>query len=333
MSLYETYSFKEIIIEESDEIKSDIFDKLIDKLKEYIKEDLPLMIVRHQNTFLAFIYTKKMHKLNNQSPKYELITDPKDFGVLDKSLIKNTFERYDIILNRSPRTLKNLYYSRPNNIFFKDIKEAMLFVKQHYTSTLDYLFKLKNDEDIDVQCLAFEDNTYKLVKHKYSYLRTLSTISIYSANYDLLKLITVNIKDVKKSVNLFGYKKIKSDMLVSGKSYNISNIYNNFKCKKDGVERDICEISYNGRNYKFLNEDLQFNIIDLSVLIKGYNKPKDTIIKVGDSVKIINDKRIKLEKNTIVTVKDIIKDNNITYIVTNINKKKHIINIKQVKKL
>ena len=117
----------------------------------------------------------------------------------------------------------------------------------------------------------------------------------------------IEILDCKKSSELFGYRKIKNEMV--GKIYRKATIRKRFKCNKDGVYRDIIEI-YNPevkRSVKFTASDIKFHIIDISKITKGIQPKKDRTIDINTKVYISPkiSKIYNLPNKAVATVKNI----------------------------
>lgn len=123
----------------------------------------------------------------------------------------------------------------------------------------------------------------------------------YLSNLDRIKAVClIKIKSCDESVRLFRNKSIKKQMMESGENFIINNFILNYECKEDGITRDIVEItSPNGKkNIKFAITDLEFLLPDTSLLLQGYNKPKDRTIKKGSEVKLIDNRKTGLPKSS-----------------------------------
>jgi hypothetical protein len=149
-------------------------------------------------------------------------------------------------------------------------------------------------------------------------------------------LCLVKVKSFENSINIFGHGKIKKLMFYSNQNYRINNILHNHECKKDGIIRDVIEVMYEGRSYKFLYSDLEIiTPIDIiNKILKSYNFPKDRILKIGSHVKVINNKKIKVPLKFKGLVKDFIRTGNEKFAVlaeNNNNNYNCIINVKKLK--
>lgn len=318
---------------DGNDIKTDtIKDKIFNKLKILNDSNIPLYTYAYNDTFLSFISTKKINDiLYNSINNYKL---RENLSSMDYKLIHGYMREYGII--SIPLGNGQSYYKIiSSNTRLKDLTEVVIFLKHNYTSRLDHLVELLPPQEIQIQCLTYEDNKYKIVKKSSNEIRNLSKIiNSYSRFDDIVKhLVNVKLISIKGSSELFGYKRLKQEMLDSGSTFKISEFHNQFKCKKDEQIRTIIEIPKDGRSYKFLADEVEFLLPDFSVIIKGYNEPKNRIINDGDQVKIVDDKHIKLSKGTIVTVKTVFKEGNKVFITTVVNNKKYLINIKKVKKV
>lgn len=137
---------------------------------------------------------------------------------------------------------------------------------------------------------------YKISNHKtVNIINVPSTYSYvqYLNNY-IFKLV-----DYKKSSNIFGYKNIKKEIFTNQKPVKISNIYLDYKCKKDGIVRDIIEISVNGRNLKMLASEVSPIYPDIDKLLKGYNVKKNRKITIGDTVYVKHHKVIPYKEKCV----------------------------------
>lgn len=138
----------------------------------------------------------------------------------------------------------------------------------------------------------------------------------------------VKVTKYDQSAALFGYSGVKKQMFESGEVYSIADILIDFKCKKDDLIRDVVEICYNNKTYKFLGEELEFVFPNLEEFTKGYQLPKDRVVRVGSVAKVTNDKDTKLTKNdTVKVIKKVFKD----YFEVDKDNKKYLIRKKQLK--
>ena len=176
-----------------------------------------------------------------------------------------------------------------------------------YTST----FNKEEIKPINVPCLYKNNDEKQYVKgildinsisNKLKSTRRRTAHSSVIGIDQIKKLTFVKINSIEQSVKLFGYGDLKKDMLESNSHFKIANILINFKCKKDDKIRDIVEICYKNKTYKFLGEEVEFVYPDISILTKGYHLPKDRTIIVGIDVKIKNDKGTSLKKGDKVHV-------------------------------
>ncbi len=106
--------------------------------------------------------------------------------------------------------------------------------------------------------------------------------------------VFIKIKDYKLSSTIFGYKLSKKAMMESGNLYLMDTIHEDYLCKKDGVNRDVFEISNGEKKLKFVIDDLEFIYPDIDKLMKGYNAPKDRIIKKGSNVSLVRNGGLRL---------------------------------------
>lgn len=115
---------------------------------------------------------------------------------------------------------------------------------------------------------------------------------IESINTYYLQNIMFKLTDYKKSSAIFGYKNSKKETFLSGKYVQVNNILFNYKCKKDGVARNVYEVYINGKNLKILAEEITPVYPDLGKILKGYNSKKDRTIRINDTVIVKHHKKI-----------------------------------------
>lgn len=123
----------------------------------------------------------------------------------------------------------------------------------------------------------------------------------------ILSLLTVKIKDTTRSIKLFGNKNKKMNMLEDskkGKTFNITNITENYITLKTGETVNVFEINNGEISLKFVEEDIEF----VFPCFKGYNKPKNRTISVGSQCVIRDNRHLNIKRGERVTV---IKINNL----------------------
>lgn len=138
----------------------------------------------------------------------------------------------------------------------------------------------------------------------------------------------VKIKAYDQSAKIFRYGKLKKTMFESNALFTIKDILLDYTCKEDGLVRDIVEISYENRSYKFVGEELEFIYPDIANFTKGFTLPKDRVVKAGVTAKLVDNRGTRIPKNTKVSVgSNIFKD----YYHINIDKKEYIVRKQQLK--
>lgn len=150
-----------------------------------------------------------------------------------------------------------------------------------------------------------------------------------SRSYDQLfmNIVHVKIKSYETSALLFGNSKIKKSMMETKENFIIGKLNLQHPCKKDGSIRNLIEvIAPNGRNIKFVEEDIEFIYPDINSITKGYNIPLDRTIRNGSKVKIYKKNTARISYGTKAVVESVNKTGNKKYckIITE-NKKSYII--------
>lgn len=141
-----------------------------------------------------------------------------------------------------------------------------------------------------IYCLR--DNVYKNIKE--------DKLILVSERHIKRRFATeIKVIGYEESANIFNYRKIKSKLV--GKVFPDYEIVSDYVCKIDGLTRHtILVYTEDNKKYRFLESDCEFlyNIPKVE-----YKKHKiDHIIRIGDTVKITNSKRLPIDKNTICKV-------------------------------
>lgn len=236
---------------------------------------------------------------------------------------------------RSRTTLRWIFRNRRDMIdhlcTYSNIYDVL-----YRTVTIGYVRYLKNSTNTNKKILYF--NNINLGKFSNDHLENnvlskyKNNILGYNINSRIKILCFVKIKDYKVSSEIFGYSKLKKNMYESGQYFKIENILLDHTCKKDSIVRNIIEIKLNNRNYKFDIEDIEFILPSFDNIVKGYNKPKDRVIKPGVRVKVIDNRKTRFNKNEILTVDSVQTLNKgKVYATVKGDDKKGIINSKKIK--
>lgn len=146
---------------------------------------------------------------------------------------------------------------------------------------------------------------------------------INKIEHNFMYFTFVKVKDYKLSALLFGHSNIKSTMMEGKALYNITKICPEYSCK-DGKIRNIFEVeSPNGKNLKFVLEDIEIVYLNIDKLTKGYTLPLDRTIKKESKVKIYKKNDAGLPYGTMAIVDNLKRAGNIKYveIITENNKK------------
>jgi len=142
---------------------------------------------------------------------------------------------------------------------------------------------------------------------------SISSIILYKPNNynfkdkNILQTVChVRIKSFSQSGDLFGYKPTKELMMKSNQLFEINDVLFEYKCKKDEVSRNVIEVAYKDKSLKFVYEDLEFVYPDVEILRKGYTEPMDRTIRRNSKVKIIDDRKIPLKRNSVFKVSSVV---------------------------
>jgi hypothetical protein len=172
---------------------------------------------------------------------------------------------------------------------------------------------------IGVNILIDSDLKLKSFKYdniKYSYNNSMIT----DYNSILTNFAKVKIINYEESSKLFKFTNYKKQMFAASNPteedlklnkelkpvlYDITNVECSHECKADGVARNIITV-YNreiDKSLKFVLDDVEIVYPNIDNFIKSYNKPKDRSIKIGDLVKLKNNRgvnrNVKLNENYI----------------------------------
>ncbi len=175
----------------------------------------------------------------------------------------------------------------------------------HFSKTIatNPLLRLEvNKEGFCIQLMSKNPTTNAIIKKDNSYVIT-KVINRYSNLsldylYNIKKTCFVKVISCKESAEVFGYNTLKKNMLSSEANYTITNILPSFTCAKDSVVRDVVEVNYEGRNFKFVLKDLAFIYPNTEMLLKGYIAPKNRTISTDSIVKLKDNRHTSLPKNT-----------------------------------
>lgn len=142
----------------------------------------------------------------------------------------------------------------------------------------------------------------------------------------------VKILDFKESSKIFGYKNLKKTMFEQGGLFQVNCFKHNYVCKYDNISRNVIEVRYNGKNYKFLASDLEIVENDLTLIYQGFNPTRDKTIRKGSEVRLVKNKTYKsLPRNSIGKVLAISKIGTVKYCTVEFNNKKYYINNNNLK--
>lgn len=243
---------------------------------------------------------------------------------LNQSYLGRFFEEYyrlepenDLEPNRLVNVGKRIIKKEFDNK--QDLLEDFKTPDEVYTSIFkkssNFLFNLLPKTKFEICKIKYRDK-FEGFKHDAGFVindnkglilnnNKLKTIEIIGLNTDYLyciqNLAQAKIKDYTKSGELFGYKLKKKLMFDSNQLFKITNIQKDYIAKKDNNQYDIIELNNENVNLKFLLSDIELVFPKLD----GYNIPKDRTITfskkekyVNKEVRIINNKKLSIDKNT-----------------------------------
>lgn len=258
------------------------FAKLKDPSKSVEPKKEPI------KTKLELEFEKKIKKdkiFDNPTMKFYLIT------VQDKPKIRKTRRSGGIT---AQVTLDDFNYIwAETKSLYDNIKPETPLIKaiKH-----NYGFIAVVKEDLKLKILKKDDKKYNY------HSKMITDINSVLTNFAKVKII--NYEESGKLFKFVNYKKQMYELanpseeeIKDGKTpllYDITNIEPGHECKADGVVRNIITL-YNrdlDKSLKFVLDDVEIIYPDIDNFIKGYSKPKDRSIKVGDSVSLKNNRGI-----------------------------------------
>ena len=125
----------------------------------------------------------------------------------------------------------------------------------------------------------------------------------------VIKYCKAKVIGSTESIKLFGNNAIKREAV--DKIFDIIDIDLQAEVKKSDKPEDTIYLAINGTNYRFAFNDIEI----IYPNIKGYNAKRDKKIKIGDTVRCINDRHcLKLRRNDKITVSHLKSINNKKYI-------------------
>ena len=219
-----------------------------------------------------------------------------------------------VLLSSNPFGTLDIPPSRSNNDLLKDVG-FFKFIKKYDDYYKDFKglnIQIGNSQVKDKMLSSFRimfNNIYLFktfnVENGYHFKKVnikkevTDTFGTKSWN-DILALLNiglVKVKSYEKSAGLFLYtnhKKKMNELSIEGQLFQPTNVLMNFQCKKDGSIRDVIEVEYLGKNLKFLLEDLEWVFPPIDDVFKGYNKPKDKVVKVGRTIRVMDNRETRL---------------------------------------
>jgi len=280
------------------------------------------------------------YEITIMCPKYIQVKNLEDnsisYIIIEYGLNRTNYIKYQFELDGSKCDIFRIASHYINHSVALRIPDYFINILKSYLKSninskdnkKDKLYKsiIKKDLSFKTNNLSYKDIT----NGEYILIDTGTVSKILNS---IKQLSLVKIKSFDRSVELFGFKKIKSNMYTSNSLFEINEITLDYKCKKDGSIQEIVKILHNDRNYVFLASDLEFIYPDISILTKGYNLPKDRKIKINSMVRIKRNRGLSrnLNKNTEGMVLEFSSIGSKKYSTVVIDNKKHIINNKNLK--
>lgn len=291
----------------------------------FTQKKIPLKIAinKESNKYLFYIETKTL--LKNLS-NFKLPSPDKIRELYGDVLF---VERSRPLLSRrelsAPTPIKYVYIDRQNGEYIPENK------LEHFLRSKGRILEVKKLPTKKIRCVIKEEGNYThtyLDKEEYA---KFTNASFNNSIEMLLKLCTVKVTSCKESIDLFGYKNIKTLMVKANTTFTITNITPNFICKKDKQARNIIEVYNNGKSYKFLLSEIELVIPNIDKLISGYKAAKSKVLEKGSSIKVVNNKHTKLPLKAVCIIKEFKKLGGKEYIAVDYKDKVYVINKKQVK--
>lgn len=167
---------------------------------------------------------------------------------------------------------------------------------------LSYRFKIYKKSELKTNYNKIGDNA---LNRFYSSPKAKEEYKIKEIEDTILQSCIVLIKKSQDSSKSFGFGPTKREMV--GKYYKIDNITYNVFNKETNKNESLITIKNEklGKSLKFYLSDVEIIIPSPNSWLKSYNLPKDRTIKIGSNVKLVNNKNLKLDKNTKLLVHSI----------------------------
>lgn len=215
---------------------------------------------------------------------------------------------------------------------FEGIYDSRVEYKAFHNSFNDVKSETKSNV---VLCLynnsksIYKDNmsyAFKLIKNeRYIPSSTISTEKIIS------ELCYAKLKNYTESGSIFGWTPTKKEMFESGALFNINKIKLDYESPKTGTIINYIELAVpNGKNLKFLLDEVEIITPDIEKLTKGYNEPIKRTKEERAHIKVV--KKHNLPYGTKAVIINSFKQGNSRYckIMTS-DKKLHLIESKKIK--
>jgi hypothetical protein len=235
----------------------------------------------------------------------------------DKMLEKLRHERDRQNLKDIPMEELNKFYAENQVRLFKFHDPTVLVNRDFYGLAYKNLIIIKDPKTLK----------YKIRSNKNTIIitdRPSLDAYFYFFNYKL--------KSVDKSIELFGHKKAKLQILEKNELVCIDKFIKGYKTVKTENPVDIVGINYDNKIYKVLVDDLQPVLPDIKNLEKGYNPPLDRKIRTGAIVKVVKKTNTDLKFGDRVKIKERISAGYNRYcVVESLNNKLYRVKENQLK--
>lgn len=352
---YDELIAKKKLVEEKPKSESSIFDKINKQWIEFCRNGrqskIPLRWTDIENKPCIYIDNRTCDNPENygypedyydDEPRIRLVLSEEEIagGIIHYPedpqyvLLNWMVPGYDLRLDRNGRckyeplsTNRGLSYVRTNHGGQTNV--TVYKINPHYTGDVQWEEYTPKKKEQWSQCFTRDREAKKWIRGKLDINNLPRSKAKWNSNIKQIKAFAfVKVTKYDQSATLFGYSGVKKQMFESGEMFNIADILIDFKCKKDDLIRDVVEICYNNKTYKFLGEELEFIYPNLEDFIKGYSLPKDRTVKSGIVAKVTNDKDTKLTKNdTVKVIRKVFKD----YFEVDKEGKKYLIRKKQLR--
>jgi len=238
----------------------------------------------------------------NDGTIYEVINNTRSNYEVNNLVKNNSTTISDVVhyirhYNQTdPRIVEhNAKLLKPNKLF--ELNTLVVTPNNYF-----YLVASKLDDEGNYICYSLRDKIYQKL-----HFRLLEEVKRENA----IKVLatTCKVNQIEQSVFLFGFKSKKLKCLNNTYKFKVEN---GFVCKKDGVTRDTLLLNIDeGEWLRFVASECEL-IYNFPTIQEQKHKP-DKTIRVNDEVRLVNNKKLPLERNAICKVNKIVPSNNTKY--------------------